>query len=367
MKTNFAALTTEQKTVWSRDLWKVARNNSFINQFMGGGSNAMCQRITELSESEKGARAVITLVPDLVGDGISGDNTLEGNEEQIKAYDRVIRIDQLRHANRTTGKMADQRSIINFRENSRDQLAYWMSDRLDQLAIQTLAGVPLSKTPKYVARTDSTFASLDFAADVTPPSADRYFNWSGTALTAGDATAAMGPVSWAMLVELRAQMKTKYIKGVRGAGGIEVYHVFLDPLSMAKLKLDSDYLAAARSALPRAKSQELWAGTDSLVIDGMMIHEHRHVPSFAASAAVDETAGEATAGEAGTRAIVCGAQALAMADLGDPEWNEKKFDYDNQLGVSTGKILGFLKPKFASATAGADEDFGVLVCNVGLA
>ena len=39
--TNFAALTTEQLTAWSRDFWRVARNASFINQFAGSGSNAM--------------------------------------------------------------------------------------------------------------------------------------------------------------------------------------------------------------------------------------------------------------------------------------------------------------------------------------
>jgi len=51
--TNFAALTDEQKTVWSRDLWKAARNYSFINHFMGSGPNSMIQRITELTKSRK--------------------------------------------------------------------------------------------------------------------------------------------------------------------------------------------------------------------------------------------------------------------------------------------------------------------------
>ena len=59
--TNFAALTTEQLTAWSRDFWRVARNASFINQFAGSGSNAMVQRVTELTKSEKGTRAVLTL------------------------------------------------------------------------------------------------------------------------------------------------------------------------------------------------------------------------------------------------------------------------------------------------------------------
>lgn len=54
--TNFAALTDEQKTVWSRDLWRVARNNSFLMRFAGKGANSMITRITELTKSEKGTR-----------------------------------------------------------------------------------------------------------------------------------------------------------------------------------------------------------------------------------------------------------------------------------------------------------------------
>ena len=51
--TNFASLTGNQLTAWSRDFWRVARNMSFINQFAGTGSNAMVQRITDLTKSDK--------------------------------------------------------------------------------------------------------------------------------------------------------------------------------------------------------------------------------------------------------------------------------------------------------------------------
>ena len=81
--TNFASLTSEQLTIWSRDFWRVARNMSFINQFAGSGPNAMVQKISELTKSEKGARAVITLLADMTGDGIIGDYTLEGNENVV--------------------------------------------------------------------------------------------------------------------------------------------------------------------------------------------------------------------------------------------------------------------------------------------
>ena len=78
--TNFATLTNEQKTTWSKQLWRQARNQSFIGKFLGTDANSLIQHITELKKSEKGARAVITLLTDLEGDGVAGDRTLEGNE-----------------------------------------------------------------------------------------------------------------------------------------------------------------------------------------------------------------------------------------------------------------------------------------------
>jgi hypothetical protein len=67
----------------------------------------------------------------------------------------------------------------------------------------------------------------------------------------------------------------------------------------------------------------------------------------------------------GCQVLFCGAQALGMADIGSPEWVEKGFDYDNQQGISIGKILGFLKPKFGNIYENNSvEDFGVLSCYV---
>ena len=175
--TNFAALTSEQKTVWSMDLWKQARNYSFVNQFLGKDANSLIQHITELKKSEKGARAVITLLADLEGDGIAGDRTLEGNEEAMKSFDQVIRIDQLRHANRHEGRMADQKSVVNFREESRDKLAYWLADRVDQLAFLTMAGMAYSVKNSGGSRVGSDLPYLEFAADVAAPSAKRYMVW----------------------------------------------------------------------------------------------------------------------------------------------------------------------------------------------
>lgn len=365
MVTNFTLLTTEQKTVWSRDLWRYARNQSFIAQFLGDGPNATIQHIKELTKTEKGARAVMTLVPDLEGDGVVGDNTLKGREEQIKAYDLVVRIDQMRNANKSKGRMADQKTIVKFRETSRDVLSYWLGDRIDQLAILTLSGVAYSLKNDGASRVGSEFPQLEFAADVTAPSAGRRLRWDATAgaLVASGATSAVTATdtpSWKMLVQAKAYAKTNYIRGIR-KGGQETYDVIMHPNAMAKLKQDADYLAAVRHAQERGDKNPLFTGAVP-TIDGLRIHEHRHVFN---------TLGTATKWGSGNNVegnavLFLGAQSMGMADLGDPMWDEEEDDYGNNQGIAIGKILGFLKPQYitqygATGVAGTKQDFGSLV------
>ena len=365
--TNFALLTNEQKTTWSKDLWRQARNYSFVNKFSGSDANSVIQHITELKKSEKGARAVITLLADLEGDGVAGDRTLEGNEEAMKSFDQVIRIDQIRHANRHEGRMADQKSVVTFRENSRDVLAYWLADRVDQMAFLTLAGMSYGVKNSGGVRPGSDLVNLEFAQDITAPTTKRLLTWDKAAggllapsqktNTSASFLAADTPC-WELFVQLKAYAKDNYIRGVKENGGEETYHVFLSPQAMAKLKLDPTYLLNLRHAQPRGDGNSLFTGS-SVKIDGLYFHEFRHVPNTRTAAAGSKWGSTGTVD--GCRMLFCGAQALGFADIGNPEWVEKGFDYENQQGISTGKILGFLKPKFYTQYSGGTvEDFGVI-------
>jgi N4-gp56 family major capsid protein len=372
--TNFGTLTGDQLQAWSRDFWRVARNASFVNQFAGTGQNAAVQRITELTKSEKGTKANLTLLADMTGDGITGDNTLEGNEEALRAYDITIELDQLRFANRIAGRVADQKTIVNFRETSRDMLAYAMADRIDQLAFLTLSGVAYTHKTNGALRTTSSSAGhelvdLEFASDVSAPTTNRHRRVSGTTLAAGDTTAvtATDKLAYRHIVELKAYAKDNYIRGMRAAGNQEVFHLFVTPQQMADLKLDSDFLANVRNAGVRGPSNELFAGSSSLMVDGVMVHEFRHVFSTeGATTGTSSNAGAAgykwgaDADVTGARALFVGAQALAMADIGLPEIVEDTFDYGNQLGISVGKIFGLRKPKYNADINGGVEDFGVV-------
>jgi N4-gp56 family major capsid protein len=364
MLTNFAALTADQKLVWSRDVWKQARDMAFISKFMGTDSNNVIQRITELTKTEKGEQAIMFLLADLVEDGVVGDDERENREEEMKSYNDKISIDLISHGVRQKGKLAEQKTVIKFRENARDRLSYWLANRLDQLAFLTLSGIGYDQNNDGSPRASSAFSTLSFApTSGDAPTANRHVRVTGTStgytgLAQGDTTQIdqYSKLSYNAIVDIVTHAKTHYIKPLM-EGGKEYYVAFLRPEALAQLKQDPDYQRAITTAEQRS-SKNPWFTGGTVTVDGLVIYEHRLVYNTKGAAAGSKwgSAGNVD----GSRMLVCGAQALGMADLGAPEWSEKWFNYDSSPGVNVDKMFGFLKPKFYSIYDKSVEDFGVL-------
>ena len=373
MLTNFGALTQNQLTVWMRTVWREARNKSYLFAFAGTDENSMIQRVTALSKTTDGARAVITLVSDSQGDGVVGDNELETNEEALSANDQIISIDQLRHAHRQKGRMAEQASVVKFRDVAKNNLTYWLSDRVDQLGFLVASGISFSQQCNGAPRIGSQWPLLKYAADVSVPSANRYFRWNAAATTLlpGDTTqiVAADKPTWKMLVQLKAQAVNSYIRPLRDSNGIEAYNVFMCPDGIAALKQDADFIEIWKLAQERGKNNPIFKGTAAggkvgIYIDGLNILEYRHVYN------TDGAASGLKWGSGGTvdgqRVLLMGAQALAFADIGMARWDEKEFDYGNSVGIATGKIFGILKPKLFSIYSQSKEDFSIIACDTAI-
>jgi N4-gp56 family major capsid protein len=356
MATNFAGLTTKQKLVWSRDVWEAARDKMFIKKFIGTGEGAMIQRITDLTKTEKGEQCIMFLVADLVGDGVVGDNEREGMEEDMQSYEQIITIDLISHGVKNKGKMSEQKTVIKFREHGKDKLSYWLANRLDQLAFLTLSGIGYDKMNNGATRASTAFNTLAFASQVSAPSSKRSLMWDGSALaTSNTASITSGYTpNYKMITSLVAYAKDHYLKPLM-SGGKEYYVLLVKPGTLAALKNDNDYKNAVVQGAVRGE-QNPWFTGATVTIDGVVIHEHNLVYS---------TSGTSTkwgSGQLvqGTRSLLCGAQALGMADIGAPEWDEKTFQYGSQTGINVDKMFGFLKPKFYSIYDNSDQDFGVI-------
>jgi N4-gp56 family major capsid protein len=364
--TNFAKMTDEDYTKWSMSFWKWQREYAFHTKFLGTGPNAMIQRITEFTESQKGARAVITLIHDALGDGVAGDRTLEGNEEQLRSDDEVVRVDQLRHAHALEGRVADQKSIVNFRKEARDTLSYWMADRIDQLIMLHLCGVDSSLKLDGTPRVGSDFPFLEFNQDIAPPSANRHFRWDVVdgkgSLVATPSTADVAPEdvpTYDLLIEAKALAQDLMMKPVRGTGlGTELFHVFMHSQALKHLKLDPKFHAAVKDAMPRSPNNPLFKGSEAIYVDNMLISPTRysfHPSTWGAGGDVR-----------GNRIVICGAQALGYAEIGRPYWVEEEKDYKNRPAISIGKMFGVKKPKFLNDYTGTEEDFSVMAIDVAI-
>ncbi|WP_158892408.1 MULTISPECIES: N4-gp56 family major capsid protein [unclassified Pseudomonas] len=358
--TNFAALAGKAKVVWSRELWIAARNQLTLNKFLGKGQSAMIQRITELTKTEKGEKVIMQLVADLTGDGVIGDNEREGFEESMQSYSIEIQIDQISHGVINKGKLADQKTVINFREQARDKLSYWLASRIDELMMLTLSGISYSYTLDGARRdSKSAFPQLSFAADVRAPTAKRHRVWNGSELVAPDTSIITKDctLSYSMLVDAGVYAKDHYITPLR-VGGKEYYIVLLKPGALGQLKKDQDFLRAITGVAAKEGQNSPFFTGGTVTVDGLVLHELRTVYSTK-KAAADQKWG-ADGNVDGTRTLICGAQALGFADLGAPEWDEKKFNYSSRQGINIDKLFGLLKPQFYSNYDESVEDFGVL-------
>lgn len=82
---------------WSLKTMREALKMTMASKFMGDDSNSLLQVKDELNKAA-GDRITCILRMQLSGNGVSGDDTLEGVEESLTTYTQNILIDQLRHA-----------------------------------------------------------------------------------------------------------------------------------------------------------------------------------------------------------------------------------------------------------------------------
>lgn len=359
--TNFGALQPEQKSVWQREVWEAARDQMFVSRFMGSDDNNVIQRITELTKTEKGEKVIMTLLADLVGDGTVGDDEREGNEEALQTYYANVKVDLLSHGVRSKGKMAEQKTTVNFRKSGKSRLSYWLANRVDQLTFLTMSGIDYGYNLDGTVRTDGAFKRLSFAADIVAPSANRSVNWDGGALTPGNTATITNAhvLSYKALTEINMFAKENYIKPLV-ADGKEYYCLFVRPGTLAQLKQDQDFQRAVVTALPRGLDNPFFSGA-TVTVDGLVIHEHRLVYTNKKAGAGNMWG--AGGNVQGTRTLLCGAQAVGFADLGQPEWNEKEFQYGSSAGINVDKMFGLVKPRFYSIYNKSVEDFGILAIN----
>lgn len=356
--TDFGGLSAAQKKVWSGKLWQQFRDESFwmSNGFIGSNMNTPIHRVTELTKTERGLECVMQLVNDLEGDGTAGDNDLNGSEEQMVNDAQIIKIDQLAHAVKSKGNMAEQATVIRFREQAKDKLGFWLPDKIDEMLFLTAAGRAFTKNTDLSTRGTSQLPSLAFASDVSAPTTNRVKH-AGTATSEG--TLAVGDkLTWNECVKVKTFARRQGLRPIR-QGGKEYYAMVVSPEQRRDLVTDSNYQTIVRSAMERGSDNPLFKNAIA-VVDGLILYEHRKVINTSGLTSGVDKWGSGNTVE-GAQALLMGAGALGFTTLGGGEWLEgDQNDYGRKPAVGYQQMLGMLKPKFKPSSTAAAEDYGLI-------
>lgn len=300
------------KKAWAKQLWTEALKETYFNKFTGESENSIIQTKSELKK-DAGDKITIPLLMNLTGTGITGDNTLEGNEEALQFYDCPVEIDQIRHAVKLKGRFEEQKTQINLRTSAKNALKKWFSEKMEKMVV---------------------------AALLTTPDADHVI-YAGTATARGQITATMK--FSADLISMAARKAKTAVPKIRRptVDGKEYYVMLIDPYQARDLKADTKWVEAQKYAQARGDNNPLFTGMLG-IYDGVIIHEYEYLPRNADGATIGETSVKTMTGTA----LLLGCQAGIRAIGKEAFWEEDTFDYHNQYGVATGAILGFKKSVF---------------------
>ena len=376
-RANFANMSDGEIVLWRKALTYDARDLDPWTKFEGG-EDSIIQRVDDLSK-DKGETVVTQIVHDITDGGRVGDVQREGREVPINSDSMRTTFDLLSQQNKDTGKKANQQTIIDFRQASNRVLAEWAADTLRQQRFHVLSGIQMDVDLTGAPRMDRTadgdvgpseWVNLAWAADITPPSANRHVRISGDTIDTDGDTAAITPtdtLNYTSLVDLHAYALEKYVKGIKDGMGNEYYCLFLSPKDFAALKKDPDYMNAVITGQPRDNDNPFFTGAIK-TLDGLAIHVHRQVYNNTKAGAGNMwgAAGDVP----GSRGLLLGAQAMVHANVQDLTWVEKLFEYDTQRGISTDMMYGMRKTTYETryeTDANGKylrEDFGVIAVDM---
>jgi N4-gp56 family major capsid protein len=138
-KTKFVTNDNLTRKRWARDLFAVMLPAVEFNYLTGTGSDAMVQLRTELGKGE-GDEITFGIRLPLVGEGVVGNDSIEGNEEGLRFRDFNVTIQELNHAVDTGGRMEQQRVPYDLLMEGKNGLQDWWADKLSDYIINCLAG-----------------------------------------------------------------------------------------------------------------------------------------------------------------------------------------------------------------------------------
>lgn len=333
---------------WSTSLAIEAEKLQYFRKFMGTTPDNLIIVKTELNK-KAGEKITYGLRMKLDGDGVEGDNIIEGTsaETALDFYNDALFVTQRRKGTKSKGKMSEQRVPYNMRKEGRDALAIWWAEDYDEQLMMYLAGARGVDTSFHVALGYTGRANNSFNS----PDSDHVI-YGGNATGLSD-------------IDAQDKMDIKIVEKL--VSKVETLDPMIQPFRIMGEKkyvllMHTWNAYDLRTSISQTDWLEIHKATDgqkSTIYQnalgeyaGMILHKHRNVIRF------DSTTG-CSDGITASRSLCLGAQAAAIAwgggsAMGRYSWNEETDDRGNALAITAGAIYGTKKIRFNS------KDFGVI-------
>lgn len=344
--------------VWTRKLIHEPYRSGWFSKFVGEDSNSLIHLHSDLQKGP-GDTVYPMLRAQLTGDGVQGDGTLEGQEEELQTSRESVVLNQLRHAVRSQGRVSEQRVPFSIRSEAYTGLSDWFTVRKDMGLMNHLCGNDNQSDTRYTLNN----------TPVAPTTNNHLF--VGGTTEASLSASASSAFSLTVIDRMVTRAKTKANMPIRPlmVDGEEKYVVFIHPFQKHQLRTTAaasgNWLDIQKAVLQGGKvnSNPVYTGAVG-EWDQCIIHESYYVAGGNAASGPSSKTSIGTADV--YRAVLAGADAIQLCvgngyNRDEPAWFEELFDYGNKLGVAAGWIYGGVKSQFT--VGGTEEDFATVVAS----
>ena len=336
---------------WDDQFFTDYVRESRFAKYMGTDINKIIQMREELT-AKKGKTITFALVNELTADGVTGNGTLEGNEEGLDSRSHAVSVAPLRHAVAVTD-WDEQQSAIDLRNAGKEQLKIWAKKKMRDGIINALSSI------NGVAYTSATEAQKDaWLAD----NSDRVlFGSLNSNNSSNDHSASLAnidntndkltPAVVSAMKEL-AQSASPKIRPINIMEDQEWFVMFAGSRAFRDLKNNATMAQANRDARERGKDNPLFTG-DDLIWDSVIIRE---IPEISNLSGVG-------AGSIDVCPVyLCGAQAVGIAWAMRTKSTTQVRDYGFVNGAGIAEIRGIEKLLFGTGSADTSDlkDHGVV-------
>ncbi len=326
------------------------RENRFA-RYMGTDENSIIQIKEDLTK-KAGDSVTFALVNELTGAGVTGNTTLEGNEEALDQRSFRAYVEPLRHAVAVTD-WDEQKSAIDLRNAGKMMLKMWAMTKMRDEIITALGSI----NGVAYASANATQRNAWMVDNVDRVQVGKlksnYSATHATALANVDNTDDKLTPEAVSLMKRIAQTASPKIRPIRINDDEEWYVLFANSRAFRDFSINSTVTQANRDARERGVTTNPIFKGGALVWDGVIVRE---IPE------IGILTGAGAGGIDIAPVYLCGAQALGVAYAQRTKTVTDTRDYGFVHGVACSEIRGVKKMLFGSGAGDTDDlkDHGVV-------